>query len=335
MSVDVQRLVNKAGKAKQIIRDKRLDHSGWTPKALACLTDLVARVPLEESAQIAGNFGLKLSSSELDRLQRPYSGACRVEVARKLLSLETEASPLAKGRRMVLQVDGVYVLGQPEGGTCPGLELKTAVLYPQDAPTQRFMLADRVSADDFLPLLAGLLKRANLDAKDTLIGLGDGASWIDKAFDHLQAVRVTDVYHATEYLDIVMQALGWNEDTRKAHRRSWYRGEVNARDWLQQHLPEPDVWLSWNEAAKTALSYIDARLDSMDYALFKAKDYPIGSGQIEGMNKNVIGTRMKRSGMHWSEHGAASMASLRAQTCAKHPLTDFQQLRHLAYPMPV
>jgi hypothetical protein len=34
----------------------------------------------------------------------------------------------------------------------------------------------------------------------------------------------------------------------------------------------------------------------MDYALFKDKGYPIGSGQIEALNKHVIGTRMKRSG---------------------------------------
>ena len=86
VQVGVQRLVDKRGQAKQIICDKRLDHSGWTPKALECLTDLVGRVPTEESAQIASNFGLKISSSELDRLQRPYAEACQSEVTTKLLT---------------------------------------------------------------------------------------------------------------------------------------------------------------------------------------------------------------------------------------------------------
>lgn len=299
--------------------------------------DLVARVPLEESAQIASNFGLKLSSSELDRLRHPYAEACQTQVGHKLMSQapfsRQAGEATVRSRVMVLQIDGVYVLGCPEQ-SCPGLALKTAVLYPQDSPSQRWMLADRCSAEAFLPLLAGLLRQAHVSPTDTLIGLGDGALWIDKLFDYLQAKRITDVYHATEYLDTVRQALSWDEPTRQAHRRDWYRGEVNARDWLQQHLAESELGLSWDQSAQTALSYLQTRLESMDYALFTKENYPIGSGQIEGMNKAVIGHRMKRSGMHWSEKGAASMASLRAQTCAKHPLVDFRQLRHEAYPPP-
>lgn len=68
----------------------------------------------------------------------------------------------------------------------------------------------------------------------------------------------------------------------------------------------------------------------MDYASFKEQGFPIGSGQ-EGMNKYVIGSRLKRSGMHWSEQGAAGMAALRAQTCAKHPLLNFDDVRFDAF----
>lgn len=70
----------------------------------------------------------------------------------------------------------------------------------------------------------------------------------------------------------------------------------------------------------------------MDYPTFKARGYPIGSGHVEAMKKSVIGNRLKRSGMHWSRDGAARMASLRAQFCARHPLVDLDQLRHKAYP---
>lgn len=339
--VDVRRLVNKESKAKQIIKDKRLDHSGWTPKALECLVDLVARLPLEEATVVARNFGLNISSSCLDRLSHPYREACQTEVKEQLLQAHEQRlandydyylSTQIEKRTMVLQVDGVYVLGQPEKGVCVGLELKTAVLYPLNSPSQRWMLADRCSSDEFLKQLSGLLQKANVSAKDRLIGLGDGASWIDKSFDYLQALRITDVYHATEYLDTIMQAMNWDEQTRTEHRRAWYRGEVNAKEWLSQYLPEPDVWLDWSEKALTALNYLEARLDSMNYADFIALNYPIGSGQIEGMNKSVIGNRMKRSGMHWSDSGAANMAALRAQICAKHPMTQFESLRHIAFP---
>jgi hypothetical protein len=93
------------------------------------------------------------------------------------------------------------------------------------------------------------------------------------------------------------------------------------------------VWLSWSEEALGALQYLEKRLDNMAYPSFKAKGYPIGSGQVEGMNKSVIGNRLKRSGMQWSREGAASMASLRAQSCSKHSLVDFDELRQQAYPV--
>jgi hypothetical protein len=128
-----------------------------------------------------------------------------------------------------------------------------------------------------------------------------------------------------------MQALGWDAAQRQQHRHSWYRGEVNASDWLTAHLPAPEVWLGWPAEAQTALRYLESRLDSLAYARFTQQGYPIGSGQVEGMNKSVIGKRMKGSGMHWSHQGVSGMASLRAQICANHPLVDFDQLRHRAF----
>ena len=247
---------------------------------------------------------------------------------------EDEESELveAGGRTMVLQVDGVYTLGRPEQGVCPGIEIKSVVLYPESAPAERWMLAAGITAEALLPQVAGLLKQVGVTPKDTLIGLGDGAAWVENIFYHLDAVHITDVYHACEYLDIIMQALGWNEVTRARHRGDWFKGKVSAKDWLESYLPEPESWLTWDETQQSALAYLEKRLDSMDYPTFKAKGYPIGSGQVEAMNKSVIGTRMKRSGMHWSRGGAARMASMRAQFCAKHPLVDFEQLRHRAYP---
>ena len=278
-----------------------------------------------------------MSSSGLERLAQPYTAQCR-EVVSQVLSLsaeqirdtaEVETRP---GRLMVLQLDGVYVLGRPEAGGCSGVEIKTAVLYPQASPGERWMLADVVGAEAFLALVAGLLARAGVTAQDTLLGLGDGASWIETTFDTLAAVRITDVFHSCTYLDIIMQALGWQDDERAFHRRCWCRGDVGARDWLQTHLPEPQVWLAWDDEAKGALRYLENRLDNMNYPAFRNKTWPIGSGQIEAMNKAVIGHRMKRSGMHWSRSGAAGMASLHAQVCAKHLLVPSETLRHRAYP---
>lgn len=334
VSVKVQRLKANTGERKQVYYDACLDESGWSSEALERLLELSSRLPYEEASYLAGRFGLAISGSTLERLTSPYALHCEQAICERLS--QARAHPVqhnaqAQGRVMVLQVDGVYVLGRPEAGTCPGLEIKSAVLYPQSSPGERWMLATRCSAEDFLPLLDGLLREAGITAQDTLVGLGDGAKWIDNIFHHLNARRVTDVFHAAEYLDAVMQALAWNQDIRFQHRCSWYRAETSAKAWLEQHLPEPDVWMNWSADALTALRYLEQRLDSMDYPSFKADGYPIGSGQVEAMNKAVIGHRLKRSGMHWSAQGATAMASLRAQLCAKHPLIDFDALRFKAF----
>ena len=340
VEVRVQRLKGRDGKQSQMYQDACLDESGWSPEALGRLLDTAARLPFEEAAHLANRFGLTVSSSGLERLAQPYTAQCREVVSQVLSSTaqrmrgsaEIEPRP---SRLMVLQLDGVYVLGRPEAGGCSGVEIKTAVLYPQASPGERWMLADVVGAEAFLASVAGLLARAGVTAQDTLLGLGDGASWIETIFDTLAAVRITDVFHSCAYLDIIMQALGWQEDERAFHRRCWCRGDVGARDWLQTHLPEPQVWLAWDDEAKGALRYLENRLDNMDYLAFRNKAWPIGSGQIEAMNKSVIGHRMKRSGMHWSRSGAAGMAALRAQVCAKHPLVDFHSLRQQAFPPPL
>jgi hypothetical protein len=207
-------------------------------------------------------------------------------------------------RLMVLQTDGVFVLKRPEHGYCEGMEIKSAVLYPQQAPQERVMLADGCDAKGFFPLLAGLTKNYCHD-DDFIVGVGDGAPWVEEALDLLADLRITDVFHSGQYLEVLMQELDWDESKRTQQRKAWCKGEVSAQEWLSLHLPLPNQRQDWSQAARTALDYFLARLDHMDYPSFKAKGFPIGSGQVEAMNKNVIGNRLKRSGMHWSKQGAS------------------------------
>jgi hypothetical protein len=277
---------------------------------------------------------LRLGAAELARVSEPYAEACRKEVEAQLQAVATVPLSSGPGRVMVLQADGVMVLGRPEEGRCPGMEVKSAVLYPQASPGERSMIADIKEAKDLLPLMSGFLRRSGVKQQDTVVGLSDGASWLAELFSSLGIPHVIDVYHSSSYLDTVMTAMAWSEHERQQERRSWLRGEICARTWLQRYLPVPTMRSKWPPEAHVAVRYLEARLEHMDYPDYRAKGWPIGSGQVEGMNKNVIGNRMKRSGMHWSRPGAARMASLRAQVCAERPLITFDSLRHKAFPVP-
>jgi hypothetical protein len=333
VAVKVQRLKRKDGKQTQIYCDGSLDNSGWSPEALARLLELVCELPYETASSFATRFGLSVSSSSLERLLHPYLATCQHKIRTRLTEPEVTLSATrthTSKRLMVLQTDGVFVLKRPEDGHCEGMEIKSAVLYPQNAPQERVLLADGCDAQSFFPLLEGLT-RHHCSRDDFIVGVGDGAPWVEDALDLLANIRITDVFHSCQYLDTLMQELGWDEAKRTHHRKAWCKGDISAQGWLSLHLPLPEFRSTWSRPATNALEYFTARLDHMDYPTFKARGFPIGSGQVEAINKNVIGNRLKRSGMHWSKQGASAMAATRALAFSKFKLCTFDQLRFLAY----
>ena len=50
----------------------------------------------------------------------------------------------------------------------------------------------------------------------------------------------------------------------------------------------------------------------MKYAEAKQRNYPIGTGITEAAAKTVVGTRMKRAGARFSEHGGQTVMTFRA-----------------------
>ena len=60
----------------------------------------------------------------------------------------------------------------------------------------------------------------------------------------------------------------------------------------------------------------------MRYPNFRAMGLCVGSGVLEVGRKNVVGTRFKRPGMHWSVAGVNAMAALRRCVLSKR-LDDF------------
>lgn len=342
LDTPIQRWRHKAsGKSCSTQLDTNLDQSGWTSAALGRLLDLAHRLPFEEACEVGAQFGLCISSSDLVRLFKPYGEVVEQQVEASLIKLADE--PLsdirsAKGRVIAVEFDGVLVGGRDEDGKSEdgcGIEIKTALVYPEQRPLERTRIAAVCEAKRFLPMISGLLRQAGVRLQDRLVAVTDGAPWIAGICETLGVDQhVLDVYHSGAYLDVVMEALKWTELQRKEMREAWCTGKWDARQWLDVHLLPEMNRTGWTKEAQNALRYLESRLHLMDYPTYRAKGYPIGSGQIEGMNKHVVGVRMKRAGQHWSRTGASRMAAVRAQHFSAHPLTTFSNLRHAAYPAP-
>lgn len=157
-----------------------------------------------------------------------------------------------------------------------------------------------------------------MQAGDELVGVSDGAAWIEALYETLGIPQIIDVFHARQYLERVMVQLGWSEGERAEERGRWLRGEVDAAEWLCTYSPPPTApeGQRWSEEASTARQYLEGRADRMRYPTYKARGWPIGSGQ------HGKGARMKRSGMPWSRPGASQMATLRLRAVpgAKWPI---------------
>ncbi len=64
------------------------------------------------------------------------------------------------------------------------------------------------------------------------------------------------------------------------------------------------------------MAYFTKRLAQVQYAVFRAALYPIGSGSTESANKIVVEVRLKGSGMHWARAHVDPLVALRTVACA-------------------
>ena len=323
----------KDGSHFQRALDPSVDASRWSVIALERMIDLGSRLPFEEAAIISQKWGLNVSKSELERLSGKISSCLQTQVESKLTQVALKPLATGVGRIVTIAIDGVFTLGRANQGQCLGIEIKSIVISPANSPSQRTMLAGVYQPSELLPLVSGLLRVAGLRAEDTLIGLSDGAIWIEQLFASLGIRQVIDVYHTTLYLTILFEALGWSIAEQTIERRLWSKGMVNAKDWLAIYA----VLIKQKEQSPKvmgALAYLESRVEKMNYAQLNAAGIPIGSGQVEAMNKSVIGSRMKRSGMQWSRVGASRMALLRSQVRSVRPVMTPMAVRYSAFPIP-
>jgi hypothetical protein len=64
----------------------------------------------------------------------------------------------------------------------------------------------------------------------------------------------------------------------------------------------------------------------MQYPLFQAQGWPIGSGMVESGNKLVVQARLKGAGMHWAEEHVNPMLALRNILCSGRWKEDWPKL---------
>src|SRR5271169_515744 len=144
--------------------------------------------------------------------------------------------------------------------------------------------------------------------------LGDGLAWIWNTATELfpQATQILDRFHAKEHLSHVGKII--------------YGDSPEGKLWIQARYDELDEGrlkslvqalhghAGQHKEARDCVRYIWNNRHRMRYPKFHKQGFCTSTGVVEAGCKVVIGTRLKRAGMHWTVKGANTIIALR---CSK------------------
>ena len=343
--------------------------SGWFPRdGTLGIADSSISPAVTRMIGLAGAMvSFKESSELLGELAGVSVDAKQIERTAESLGREIEAHermvlvpPAASAPTMYLGLDGTGIpmrrselegrRGKQSDGSSKTREVKLVAIWTAEARDDEghavrdpgsvsysAAIESAASSDSSVQLSAFAqrvdreAKRRGLDQAPRRVAIADGSLWIWNIVEEQfpGAIQILDLYHAKGHLsDVAKEIYGASSDL--------------ARQWTAQRNDELDegetgklldalaAHKDTNESARKCFDYVTNNRDRMNYPDFRAKGLSVGSGVVEAGCKVVVGTRLKRSGMHWSVAGANAIISLR---CCKLSgrFEDFWEARSAAF----
>lgn len=162
--------------------------------------------------------------------------------------------------------------------------------------------------------------------------LGDGAHWIWNVANELfpGAVEIVDLFHAKEHLAKLAAAL-WRAGSEDYNFWLTHRYDQLEAGDIEALVTSIEVHSHHSEEASKEVGYFTDNRERMRYSKFREEGLCVSSGVLEAFCKNVVGARLKRSGMHWSVKGANAITSLRCAVLSNR-YDDYLDLRTAALP---
>jgi hypothetical protein len=150
-----------------------------------------------------------------------------------------------------------------------------------------------------------------------IVCIADGARdlWLFFRKKYPDAIHVIDFFHVCEHLSKLSELLFKDS----SHAKAWYKKHrtilkedpdgaskvIRAVRYRRSKTKE-------NSEIEAELKYLQRNRRRMNYFELQQNKLPVGSGVIEAACKNLIGTRMKKSGMRWTIDGGQAVLTLRS-----------------------
>ena len=316
----------------------RLESFSLTPGVLRMTASAAALVSFEESSRLLQELAaVEVSAKQVERAAETLGEEIAVDEHQQVEKMG-EVAPT-----MYLGMDGTGVpmrsqevadrAGKQADGTAKTREAKLVTIWTaesrdaegkpvRDPGSVSYSAAIESAATlDTSPELSDFAARVQREASRRGFSeaprqavLGDGSTWIWNTTMELfpRATQILDRFHAKEHLSQAGKAIYGDSPEAK----QWIRARYDELD--EGHLKFLVHALRSHAAqyqeARQCIQYIWKNRRRMRYPEFHKQGLCTSTGVVEAGCKIVIGTRLKRAGMHWSVKGANAIIALR---CSK------------------
>jgi hypothetical protein len=332
-------------------KDELLGIAGtsFTPGVRRVVSHLAACESFEQSSNTLEMVGgIYVSGKDTERIAEAAGAAIEAEKAAQIeeaFSLaKAQLPPPAKPAIPIFYMEwdgtGTPVIkrevagrkGKQEDGTAKTREAKLGCVFTQttvndkgepvrDENSTTYFGAIETS-DEFSRRLYMEAQKRGVDSAEKVAVIGDGAKWIwSLAKENFPgAIQIVDLYHAKEHLWSFIKNVTADAGTQETIKTEWYalldKGDIqNLTFEMSKSIPGNT---DKKDDFEREINYFKENGSRMQYAAFKKQGLFVGSGVIEAGCKNVIGKRLKQSGMHWSVRGANAIIALRCALLSNH-----------------
>ena len=202
-------------------------------------------------------------------------------------------------------------------------EIRVASVAAYDAEDQRLAVTHRarfLSCEDFGWQLLLLSRQVGYPQAQRRAFIADGARWLWEvaALHFPEAIQILDWYHLSEHVHQAAAAL-YGQGSEEAERFSTARlnelWEGRSQETLNElrSLRKQLRGEAKRETLRQLITYLENNRQRINYSRYRELGLRVGSGQVEGACKSLVGARCKQAGMrNWTQRGAEGVLRLRA-----------------------
>jgi hypothetical protein len=193
--------------------------------------------------------------------------------------------------------------------------------------------------DEILEVLAMRLHQVGAAHASVVAFRADGAPWIWERIEWVirrlglknsQVSSGLDWCHAVHHVNLALEPLVAEDDRKRIFKK--------LRKWLKQgawrkvvcDLIDRMVQAGLDETAPvwTEINYLERHGEAgrLDFATFRRRKLPVGSGAIESAIRRVINLRMKGNSISWKEENAEGMLALRGLVLSRRWKDEFAKI---------